>query len=259
MTTELTTAILCRINLQFFMSGLTNSHNQAIFAARTGNWQDAIGFNLKIIKQNERDTAALNRLGVAYLQIKESKKAVEAFRQVLEVDKNNQIAKKNLKKAQSTDLYVPPSFSQPHFIEEPGKTRVIELHRLADKGCLNSFAAGTLCTLRCKKRYISVEANGKYIGALPEDISFRLSRLIEKGNQYLCYLHTTSHKNCSVYLKEVFRSQKNQDVTSFPVSRTNSEGDGIESVLIEDDIPVEVIDHDKEEEEEERGRNLDFE
>jgi len=239
---------------------MINSHNQAVSAAKKGDWQEAININSQLIAENPKNTAALNRLGMAYLQIKENKKAISVFKTVLDIDKNNQIAKKNLQRIQSKNTHVLPSFSQPHFIEEPGKTRVVELHRLADKGCLNSFATGTPCQLKCKKRYISVEIDGKYIGALPEDISFRLSRLIEKGNQYSCYLHATSKKNCSIYLKETHRSAKNQDINSFPINRQNNEGEE-NNIMLEDSIPVEIVDDQEKEEadsEADQERTLNF-
>lgn len=218
------------------MSAQNLAQTQAIMAAKKGDWQEAVRLNLDHLEKQPASHAGYNRLGVAYLQLGNAKQAIAAFKQALAIDKNNLIAKKNLKKAQSQDSYIPPSFTQPHFIEEPGKTKVIELHRLADKGCLNSFPTGEQCTLRCKKRYISVEVGPRYIGALPEDISFRLSRLIERGNQYQCYLYETSSKSCSVYIKETFKSKKNQDTTSFPVSHAENNTENSDSLLMNGEI-----------------------
>ena len=234
------------------MSAQNLSQTQAILAAKKGNWQEAVRLNLEYLEKQPASHAGYNRLGVAYLQLGDARQATAAFKQALSIDKNNPIAKKNLKKAQSLDSYIPPSFTQPHFIEEPGKTKVVELHRLADKGCLNSFPTGAPCILRCKKRYISVEVGTRYIGALPEDISFRLSRLIERGNQYQCYLYETSNKSCSVYIKEIFKSKKNQDTTSFPVSHAETNSENSDSLLLSGDIyqDTAVAEKDSEESEE---------
>ena len=221
------------------MTTPVNSSYQAILAAKKGDWPLAIELNEAIVATNPQDHAAFNRLGIAHLQTKNVPKAVSAFKNALSIDKNNIIAKKNLKKAQSTQKHTLLNFSQPHFIEEPGKTKIIKLHRLADKGCLNSFPTGFICSLRCKKRYISIEAGSRYLGALPEDISFRLARLILGGNQYACYIYETNNKNCSVFIKEILRSKKNKDVSSFPVSLQPNETENSDMTLLDDNIPVE--------------------
>lgn len=221
------------------MTTPVNSSYQAILAAKKGDWSLAIELNKAIVVTNPQDHAASNRLGIAYLQTKNVPEAISAFKNALSIDKNNIIAKKNLKKAQSAQKHVVLNFSQPHFIEEPGKTKIIKLHRLADKSCLNSFPTGFVCSLRCKKRYISIEADNKYLGALPEDISFRLARLILGGNKYACYVYETNSKNCSVFIKEIFRSKKNRDISSFPVSLQPNEAENSDMTLLDDNIPVE--------------------
>src|SRR5690606_3385589 len=130
--------------------------------------------------------SAYNRLGVAYMQIKNVSKAKKAFQQTLTIDKTNSIAKKQLQRINSNHLGKAPAFTKLSFIEEPGKTKTVELHRLAGKQVLNNLSVGQMCELRPKKRYISVEVDGQYVGALPEDLSLRLARLIETGNEYTC-------------------------------------------------------------------------
>jgi hypothetical protein len=97
-----------------------------------------------------------------------------------------------------------------------------------------------------KNKYLSVETeNGRYIGSLPDDLSYRLNKLIKRGNEYLCLIHSFTDNACSVHLREVKTSVKNKHLQSFPVGRLtsiNSVGAN-EEFFIEDDIPVETGEH----------------
>lgn len=219
---------------------------QAINAAKDSNWPMAIECNQAILDQNPNDVGALNRMAVAHLQLKDVKKAKSMFKRVLEIDKSNSIAKKNLARLDNNQATVVPTFSREDFIEEPGKTKTVELHRLAGKNVLDSLAIGMECDLKPKNRYISVETSGNYIGALPEDISFRLAKLIETGNTYFCCIRSFSASHCSIYIKELSRSVENENVHSFPISKNSlaAINDVDDHLLLEDDIPVQIVDSD---------------
>lgn len=221
---------------------------QAIKAAKKADWQQAVEINQQILEQKPEDTNALNRLGVAYIQLKKQKQAKAAFSQVLELDKTNVIAKKHLKKLEKNQDLAAPTFTQQHFIEEPGKTKIVKLVRLANRQTLEELKVGDPCELHPKSRYISVVADGNYIGALPEDISFRLGKLIEGGNKYNCFVRSTNEgKSCSVYIRETYRSSQNKDIQSFPSGKAASSQleDLDDSYLLEEDIPVEIVETDK--------------
>ncbi len=213
---------------------------QAITAAKHQNWDAAVSYNLVILETTPTDVGALNRLGVSYLQLGKVSDAKKAFNQVLSVDKSNSIAKKNLAKLNSNLGTIAPTFTQEDFIEEPGKTKTVELHRLAGKNILDTLAIGQQCELKPKNRYISVESHGVYLGALPEDVSFRLSKLIETGNLYSACIRSFSSNHCSLYIKETYRSSNNQDIHSFPPSKNTlaaiNEVD--EHLLFDDEIPM---------------------
>lgn len=217
---------------------------QAVTAAKNSNWQKAIAFNEEMLAIDPKDIGALNRLGLAYIQIGKTAKAKKTFRQALKIDSSNPIAQKNLDKLKNKQSTL-PSFSKEHFIEEPGKTKIVELHRLASKNVLTSLAPGSECTLKIKNRYIAIESDKKYIGTLPEDLSFRLTKLINRGNQYECFIHSISTKSCQVYayLKEVTRSKRNNNILSFPASKNSiaTINDIDEKFLLENDIPMEIV------------------
>lgn len=231
------------------MNKLSTLQLQAVNAAKNSDWNKAIELNEQIIQLNHKNLGALNRLGLSYLQIKKPGKAKSCFKQVLEIDCSNNIAKKNLEKIKNKQNTT-PNFSQEHFIEEPGKTKITELHRLTGKAILTNLSPGCVCELKIKNRYISVESNGKYIGTLPEDLSFRLTKLIKRKNQYECYIHTASPKSCSVYVKEIYRSKQNENIHSFPLNKNliANINDIDEKFLLEDDIPMEIINTDTDQE-----------
>ncbi|MBP7768722.1 tetratricopeptide repeat protein [Candidatus Woesebacteria bacterium] len=193
----------------------------AISSAKSGDWQKAVEINTEILSQTPDDTQALNRLGLAHIQLGQLEAATETFKKTLAVDKNNSIALKQLERIKTNQTHATPSFSKNHFIEEPGKTKIVELHRLSGKQVLDGLSVGQSCQLKLKNRYISVETNeGTYIGALPEDVSFRLTKLIQTGNEYHCSIHSCSNNVCTTYLKETLRSAQNIDTHSFPPTKT---------------------------------------
>jgi len=204
------------------MQKLSQLKQQSIKAARELKWDDAIHFNNEILKQYPKDLEAMNRLGSAHMQKKDLKEAKKVFDNVISIDKSNIIANKHLKSIKKNQVTPAIAFSKNnYFIEEPGKTKIIELRRLATKETLSTLCCGQECNLIPKNRFISIESDSKkYIGALPEDISFRLTKLINTGNTYECSVQSCSDKKCSVNIKEVCRSKKNCDVQSFPVKIT---------------------------------------
>ena len=142
------------------------------------------------------------------------------------------------------------------FIEEPGKTKTVELHRLASKDQIAHLAVGQTCSLKPKNRYISVEVGKTYLGSLPEDLSYRLTKLMKNGNEYICYIRSISTNSCSIFIKETKRSKPNEFVNSFPTSKNQIST--INDMFLADDavplqmenIPIQIVVTDREDEEE---------
>ena len=221
---------------------------QAIKAAKEQNWEKALEINLEILEKNKKDLEALNRLGLAYIQLKQTSKARAIFKKVIAIDKPNIIANKHLRKLNNNQATPSINFSENcYFIEEPGKTKIIELRRLAGKQVLSGLCIGQPCNLTLKNRYISISTDsGKHIGSLPEDISFRLIKLINRGNKYDCSIHSCNGKKCCIHIKEVKTSKKNSHLQSFPTTKSAMAnlahlGDDI---VMEKFIPVETIEND---------------
>lgn len=219
---------------------------EAVEAAKNQQWDTAVKINNELLSRSENDAGALNRLGLAYIQLKKPIKARQAFKTVLDRDKSNLIARKHLENLKKKNVATSP-LSNTYFIEEPGKTKITELHRLARKDVLTRLRVGQPCQLISKKnKYISIETDDhKYIGALPDDLSYRLNKLIKRGNEYKCLVHSFAENTCRVHLQEAKSSPKNKHLLSFPTNKasTTSSTGADEEFLIEDDIPVETGEH----------------
>lgn len=222
---------------------------EAINAAKNSDWPKAILINQEIVERYGEEPETMNRLGLAYLKNNQATEAKKTFKRILEIDKSNIIANKHLEKIKNNESSVDIIFNQDNdFIEEPGKSKIVTLHRLAGKDQLKKLKVGQICFLQLKNRYISiVDENEKHIGALPEDISFRLSRLISNGNEYRCVIYKVNDKQCLIQVKETFRSKKNEQVVSFP---NKTQGNLVlpDDFILEEDIPFEVLGEEEEEE-----------
>lgn len=195
---------------------------QAVNAALNSSWNTAIDCNEKILKKDPDDIAALNRIAYAYLELGNVNKAQKYYRLVLKIDSYNQIALKNIKKIKESSFpkksierkrtTLPMSI----FLEEPGKTKVVGLLKLASKNVLVSLRPGDNAILKPKKHYIVVEdCQENYLGSLPDDLSFRLLKLIKIGNQYEAFVRSSSKNSLFVFIKETFRSKRLNNTPSF--------------------------------------------
>jgi tetratricopeptide (TPR) repeat protein len=225
------------------MSQVLHLQQKAIQAAKNQDWPGAVEHNQLLLELKANDVPALNRLGAAYVQLKDIKKAKDAFEQVIAIDNSNKLARKNLDRIRNKQTTQVASFSPESFIEEPGKTKSVELYRLAGKDVLASMSIGQACDLQPKNRYVSVAINGIYVGALPEDLSFRLTKLLDTGNIYSCRIRSCNGNSCVVHLREVERSSKNKDINSFPANKSSvtSTINDVDESMLEEDIPVEIV------------------
>jgi tetratricopeptide (TPR) repeat protein len=229
------------------MQKLSSLRQAAIQAAKDQAWHQAVSINQEILVQEPADLEAMNRLGLAHMQLGQLTEAKEIFQKVVEIDKSNIIANKHLKKLATNQVGNLLTFSDSYFIEEPGKTKILELHRLANKQTLSKLSVGQNCRLVIKNHYICIEIEDTtHIGALPEDLSARLTKLIQNGNEYSCQVHSCTEKTCRVLIKETKTSEKNADVQSFPVAKATLAGSSqmAEDFILEDEIPVQLEDGD---------------
>lgn len=219
---------------------MPNLKDQAIKSALNQDWETAIDLNLEILIDNENDIATLNRLGFAYLQNGNFQEATQAYQKVVSIDKFNPIATKALKKLSQNPQkpHSRPKAVNTCFIEEPGKTKTVQLVRLGNANTINHLSVGEPVNLHYKKRRITIETEDKQIvGCLPDDLSFKLGRLLSLGYTYQAFVKSTDPQRICVFIKETSRAEAGQNLPSF--SSSASVLTSIPGTKI-DNIPVDV-------------------
>lgn len=197
--------------------------DQAIQSALDNNWEEAIRINLEILKDGPKEIDTLNRLGYAQMQSNNLKAAKKTYSEVIEIDKTNPIAIKNLRKLSAYENQSGVKSNSNHknqmnnvFIQEAGKTKTVELTNVADKKTLMTLQYGDDVTLTVKRSKIFVLNNDKtFIGMLPDSIGIRLASFMKGGNEYQACIKGIDDKNISVFIKEVKRAKKFSNLSSF--------------------------------------------
>lgn len=223
------------------MSDIQSLATQAIKASQDRNWEQSIKLNEEIVELEQNNIGALNRLAFAYLQAGKTAKAKKAYETVLSLEHHNSIAQKYLALIkQKVDIIPPSAVSHEDFIEEPGKTKSVSLQRLADPDVLQRTSSATPCELVVKKHRVDVKTleSKVYLGSLPDDIAFRLQRLIESGNKYSVFVQSTGKRSCIVFIKEVSRGQGVHSTPSFPIS--NAQGPVFQEDVLLEEAPLDT-------------------
>lgn len=199
------------------MNGLKT---QAIQTALTGNWDKAIALNEEILNEEPDNIDTLNRLAFAYSSLGDNKKAKSLYQKVLSLDDHNPIAVRNIKRLNGSTQGIPtssaPLLVSNLFIEEPGKTKVIDLINVADKKTLLHLRSGEQMLMQVKRMKIFVVTTQKqFVGMLPDDLSKRLIKFIDLGNLYEAYIKSSHDNKVTVFIKETKRVSKLKDQPSF--------------------------------------------
>jgi hypothetical protein len=193
--------------------------NQAIQTALQGNWQEAIVINKSLIKEDPEDIDALNRLALAYTIIGKPREAKSTYQKVLDVDPLNPIALRNLKKLKDKGLNLAKgninSCINNKFLEEPGKTKVVELVNIAQPKIVEALRTGQSLELNIKRLKIFALEGTQYIGVLPDDIARRLIKFIKNGCKYEAYVKSSNQHKVTIFVKEIKKTSRYKDQPSF--------------------------------------------
>lgn len=193
----------------------------AIAAALVQDWKKAVSINTAILKSDKTNLDALCRLGFAYFKLGQFISAKRIYQKVLVLDQYNQIATKNLKKLGSIkkkdiENTQGSTMSPMIFLEEPGKTKIVECVHVAPSSIISTLSAGQEVFLKVKKHGVEVRLpNQVYVAALPDDMSFRLGRMIAGGNTYQAIVKAVDKKSVKVLLRELTRGKKFAKQPSF--------------------------------------------
>lgn len=186
----------------------------AIQSALAGNWEKAIEFNQQILASDPKNAPALTRLAFAYLQNGNCEQAVVYYKQVLQLEPNYPVAEKNLARAQKLlhGAKIEPKTTRSQanakpdvFVNEPGKTRQVNLVNTAVQSVLNRLCVGQEVNLIVKKKALEIRTTDEeeYVGALPDDIGFELRHLCNSGSRYVVYIKNIELAGVSVFIREI--------------------------------------------------------
>ena len=188
---------------------------EAIDAALKHDWVKAIQINQLLLKKNENDLNGLNRLAFAYMKLGKYKDAIRFFNKVKSIDPYNQIAQKNLSRLTNLkDKNISPDtvtamVSPMHFLEDPGKTKLVKCVNIAPSQTISTIYAGQEVFLKPKNYSVEVrDNNNRYLGALPDDLSFRLLKLISAKNKYSVFIRSVDKSSLTILIREIERGKK---------------------------------------------------
>ena len=223
-TTRIVSAVLTFLKkpIHFHpMSDSLFSDKDAIAAALSQDWPEAIKINTALLKTDKQNVNILNRLGFAYLQDGQLTEAKKTFLKVTKLDTYNQIALKNLKKlttVRQKDIVKMPkrTISPMFFLEEPGKTKIVECVNAAPVAMLSSACPGEEVVLHAKNHVVEIRnLHNVYLAALPDDLSFRLIKFLAGGNTYQVLIKSIGKNSLTVFLRERTRGKRFATQPSF--------------------------------------------
>lgn len=198
----------------------TSAAQTAIQLALSGKWNEAVDANLGILKSSPDDTEAMCRLARAYYELGELDQARGTTKKILQIEPTNQIAIKffeKLKIIKSSDGHVSSLPYGESFLEEPGKTKLINLFNLGEPENFINLDPGEEVKLAAYSHRVSVTTNdGKYIGRVPDDIAARLKYLIKGGSKYQTLIKSASPKEITIFVRELEKGSGTDGSPSFP-------------------------------------------
>lgn len=224
------------------MTDTTRTEQSAIDAALTQNWKEAIRINLQLLKENKSNISVLNRLGFAYMQSGDFPLAKRTFHKVIKIDEYNQIAIKNLKKltlVNEKDILKTNTkqLSPLLFLEEPGKTKIVACINAAPLAILSRVSPGEEIIMHAKNHTVEIRNDQNiYLGALPDDLSFRIIKFLAGGNTYQALVQSVGKNTLTLFIRELSRGKRFKTQPSFaspgvyiPMAQKEHSDDAVDS------------------------------
>jgi len=167
--------------------------DQAIQAALSGNWSEAIRLNKVILQSSENNLDALNRLAYALSKCGKYNEACKIYQIVLKHDSYNPLALKNLEKCKqlkndrlpksTAPQYKPNTPISPSlFLSNAQKTKSVQLINSAPRRALQAVSSGEEIFPLARRFEVRImDKNETFLGTLPDDIGHPLLKTVKKG------------------------------------------------------------------------------
>ena len=185
---------------------------RAIRLALESKWEEAADANQRLLSAVPRDLNALNRLGKALSELGRYAEAKAAYKDALEIDPTNNIARKNLERlAQLSEEATGPQPSNERidprlFIEETGKTGFTDLVDVAGRDVLARLTAGDQVYLDRESSLLYVRNGaGVRIGRIEPRLANRLIKFMDAGNQYAAGITELNDHQVRLIIRETFQ------------------------------------------------------
>lgn len=206
------------------MNDLEILEQNAIDAAMSLHWDDAIEFNKKILKIDKMNIGAQLRLGFIYLQNNELEVAKKHYKAALKIQPSSPLAHENLEKIAvllGTGTTKPAekniNFNPNLFLEIPGKTKSVALVNIGQKNILAQATIGEEIYLKTKKRKLEIRTKtGEFLGYLPDDLSKRMFLFLKGGSHYKAFIKEVSLSKVVIFIREEKRGKRVMRFSSFP-------------------------------------------
>lgn len=211
---------------------------EAIRLAVEGNWKAAAATNESILKDFSQDVDAANRLGKAYSELNRARKAIKAYELALEIDKFNQIARRNLERLQNT----PATSGKGKKLKAKNTTTKAKKSNtkksVSSSGLVSSSKAADFSlqhidvdatqdlkpgdnanVIPDNRGVIITSEDGVRLGSIEPRAGLRLRRFIEGGNEYSVTIRSVSNTgNVIVFISETYRAPTLINQSSFLAS-----------------------------------------
>ena len=195
-------------------------YQEAIDCALAGDWSKAVELNISLYEEYPEDLAILNRLGHAYTELGQLNKASATYKKVLELDSYNPIARRNLEKLSTlrgSDIKPKEkrAIDPDLFLEEPGKTRTVEVIDLAMPKVLIQLRVGDQIELRENKNDVTIlSEDNKRLGKLEISWGKEIAIALSLGSKFSAIVKSIKvgkdpkDSTLSVFVRETVRSKK---------------------------------------------------
>ncbi len=227
----------------------------AIRMANESKWAEALAANQELIQITYHNSNILNRLGKAFSELGRISEAKQAYKDSLQYDPDNAIAKKNLERLAllkdegAIDTVGGDKINPQLFIEEIGKTGRTNLITLASPETVARLAAGEQVNITVDGHSLLIK-NGRneLIGQVEPILANRLINFINGGNQYAAAITEINDMQIRIIIRETFQHPSQLGKASFP-----SNGSNLPRADIRDSLVIDYEDAYNDEDEDEYG------
>lgn len=196
--------------------------DNAVKLASDNRWEEALTANHELLEAFGDDVSTFNRLGKAYLELGRYAEARGAYGRSVEIDPGNAIARKNLDRLSNVDVDeeaplarggVDPSL----FVEETGKTAIVQLLRPAPPEVLGKLTTGDKVQLAPEGRALMVlSSDGEHLGQIETRLGLRLVNFLSGGNRYEAAVIAIDQQQVRVIIRETYQHPSQFGKVSFP-------------------------------------------